>query len=108
MTKRATLKALNTPEPKERVMGRLLIACCGKSADISISSALEFRREQYGLSEREFAYILGLQASHYNEIVHGHRELTKKAMRRAFAIGVPAEILLQPPAPTVSTNDGKV
>lgn len=102
--RRATLKELNTPEPKERVMGRLLIECCGKPADVTISSALEFRREQYGLSEREFAYVLGLQPSHYNEIVNGRRDITKKAMRRAFAIGVPAEVLLQPSVPTVKSQ----
>lgn len=102
VAKRASLETLNVPEPKEAIMGRLLIECCGKPADVTVSSALEFRREQYGLSEREFAYILGLQPSHYNEIVNGRRDITKKAMRRAFAIGVSAAVLLQPATITVS------
>jgi DNA-binding transcriptional regulator YiaG len=96
VTKRAMLKALNTPEPKEHVIARLLVESRGKSAEVSVGAALEFRREAYGLSADEFAFILGIQRSHYNELVNGRREISKKAMRRAFAIGVPAAVLLQP------------
>jgi hypothetical protein len=101
VAKRAMLKALNTPESTEHLIARLLVESKGKRAEITIGSALEFRREAYGLSADEFAFILGLQRSHYNELVHGKREMSKKAMRRAFAIGIPAAVLLQPPAQTV-------
>lgn len=84
-------------EPKPTMILRLLIeAQSGKSADVRITDALEFRRDQYGLTQREFAAILGLQNSHYSEIISGKRRLTLGATKRAFAIGVPAEVLLQP------------
>ena len=60
----------------------------------SIASALEFRREAYDLTATEFAGILGLQKSHYSEIIHGKRDIPRDAMRRAFLIGVPARVLL--------------
>lgn len=64
---------------------------------VNIPSALEFRRDQYGLSQQEMADILGIEASHYSEIIHGKRELPKAAMCRAYDIGVPASVLLQKP-----------
>lgn len=93
--KQSRLKALNTPEPKEHLIARLLMESRGKKMDVSIGSAIKFRQEQYGLSADEFAFILGSQRSHYNEIVNGKREISKAAMRRAFAVGVPATVLLQ-------------
>lgn len=62
----------------------------------SIASALEFRRECYDLTAAEFSKIIGIRPSHYSEIVNGKREIPKKAMKRAFAIGVPASVILQP------------
>ena len=60
----------------------------------SIASALEFRREAYGWTATKMAKKLGLQKSHYSEIVHGKRGLPFKAACRAFHIGVPANVLL--------------
>ncbi len=105
-TKQPTLKALNTPESKEHLIGRLLVESRGKPASVSVSTALEFRRQQYGLSCDEFAFILGVRPSHYNEVINGKREIPKAMMRRAFAIGVPADILLQPVAVVEPDNGG--
>lgn len=63
----------------------------------SIRSALEFRREEYGWTQTAMAAALGLQRSHYSEVVSGKRALPFKAACRAFEIGVPAEVLLQTP-----------
>ena len=63
---------------------------------ITIGDALEFRRECYDLTAAEFAGVLGLAKSHYSELIHGKRALPSKAMKRAFAVGVPASVLLQP------------
>lgn len=94
---RRTRADLNKREPKPAMTLRLLTeAQTGKMGDVSIADALEFRREQYGLTQREFAAILGLQNGHYSEIVNGKRRLPLGATKRAFAIGVPAEVLLQP------------
>jgi len=84
-------------EPKPAMILRLLTeAQLGKATDVSVADALEFRREQYGLTQTEFAAILGLQKGAYSEIVNGKRRLPIGATKRAFAIGVPADVLLQP------------
>lgn len=95
MTKKQLAK-LNKPEPKEKIIARLLVERNGKPADVTISEALEFRRGAYGLSAAEFAFVLGIERSHYNEVINGRRSLPKAAMRHAYAIGVPAALLLQP------------
>lgn len=94
---RRTRAELNKREPKPAMILRLLTeAQMGKAVDVSVADALEFRREQYGLTQSEFAAILGLQNGHYSEIVSGKRRLPLGATKRAFALGVPAEVLLQP------------
>jgi antitoxin component HigA of HigAB toxin-antitoxin module len=60
----------------------------------SIPSALAFRQEQYGWTQRQMADKLGLQNSHYNEILKGKRKLPFEAACRAFKLGVPAKVLL--------------
>lgn len=61
----------------------------------SIIDMLEFRRDQYGITAKDWAFILGISAQHYSEFVNGRRELPKKAMGRAYEYGVPAEALFQ-------------
>lgn len=71
-------------------------AQAGKTCGVSAIDAVEFRRDQYDMPRTEFAALLGMSLSHYGEFVNGKRKLPKRAMVRAFAIGVPAEVLLQP------------
>lgn len=80
----------------ERVVRLMAKAQAGKTCDVSAIDAVEFRRDQYALPRTEFAALLGMSLSHYGEFVNGKRKLPKRAMVRAFAIGVPAEVLLQP------------
>ena len=61
----------------------------------TIPSALEFRREAYEWTATKMADKLGLEKSHYSEIIHGKRKLPFKAARKAYKLGVPAEVLLQ-------------
>lgn len=61
----------------------------------TVVDALEFRRDQYGLEQRQWAWVLGMQPSHYSEVVAGKRSLPKAAMSMAFAHGVPAAALFQ-------------
>lgn len=61
----------------------------------STIEAVEFRRDQYGLTQAQWAYVLGMQPSHYSEFVRGARRLPGLAMGTAFAYGVPAECLFQ-------------
>jgi len=84
-------------EPKRAMILRLLTeAQAGKECDISIEDALEFRRLQYELNAKDFSAILGITASKYSDVIHGMANLPLNARIRAFAIGVPAEVLLQP------------
>lgn len=71
----------------------------------SIPDALEFRREQYGWTPWKMAQELGLhKRRHYGEVICGTRQLTIKAMRAAHAMGVPADVLLQPPPKEAGTS----
>jgi len=87
---------LNKKEPKPAMILRLLNeAQTGKQCAVSLSDALEFRRDQYDLTRAEFSALLGLSASHYSEVINGHRRLPITATKRAYAIGVSADALLQ-------------
>jgi len=92
-----TLKQLNKPESKHSIIRRLTREANRKAGKQlpQIGAALEYRRDAYGLSATEFAGILGMLKSHYSEVVNGRRQLPFNATRRAFAIGVPADILLR-------------
>lgn len=82
-------------EPKPAMLLRLLAeAQSGVRCECTLAESLEFRRDQYGLSRGEFAALLGLQRSHYSEIVNGKRGMPLGAIKRAYAIGVPADVLL--------------
>ena len=61
----------------------------------SIIDAVEFRRETYGLTQKNWAFVLGMCPSHYSEFINGKRRLPVAAMARCFEHGVPAEGLFQ-------------
>lgn len=91
------LRQLNKREPRPTMILRLLTeAQAGVMCEVSIPDALEFRRDAYQLTKTEFAGILGLSLAHYGEVLSLKRTLSIKATRRAYAIGVPANVLLQP------------
>ena len=51
--------------------------------------------EQRGISQKDFAKMLGVQASHLSEVLNGKRALTKDlAVKIEGAIGLPAKMLL--------------
>ena len=97
MTRNTNPNALNSAEPRPAMILRLLSeAQVGKACEVSIVDALDFRRDQYGLTRAEFAAILGMTSTHFSEVMAGKRNLPLNARIRAFAVGVPAEVLLQP------------
>lgn len=97
MAQNTNPNALNVAEPRPAMILRLLTeAQAGKASAVSLADALEFRRDQYGLKSAEFAAILGLTPPKYSEVINGKRNMPLNARIRAFAIGVPAEVLLQP------------
>lgn len=61
----------------------------------SVVGAVEFRRDQFGLNDSEWAQVLGMAKQHYSDFKAGRRSLPITAMVRAFALGVPAECLFQ-------------
>ena len=51
--------------------------------------------EERGISQKNFAKMLGVQASHLSEVLNGKRALTKDlAVKIEGAIGLPAKMLL--------------
>lgn len=96
-------------ETKSNLILRLLAeAQCSNNVSASVIDALEFQREQYGLTKSEWAAVIGLSASRYSETLSGKRRLTLNATKRAFAVGVPAEVLLQVIRNVSKTDSGKV
>jgi transcriptional regulator with XRE-family HTH domain len=63
--------------------------------DCDIPQALAYIQKQNAWTQREMAIKLGIQPSHYNEILKGKRMLPFKAACEAYALGVPASVLLQ-------------
>ena len=89
------LNKLNRRESKASVMRRLRRDVRPRKHKVSVADALEFRREAYCLTRAEFCELLGMRQNHYSEVVNGRISLPIKATRRAFALGVPAVVLLQ-------------
>ena len=51
--------------------------------------------EERGISQKDFAQMLGVQASHLSEVLNGKRALTTDmAIKIESAIGLPAKVLL--------------
>jgi transcriptional regulator with XRE-family HTH domain len=86
------------------ILRLLAKAQAGVKCDVSMVDALDFRREQYGLSWAEFGMMLGLSAQHMSEVKNGKRRLPIGALKRAYAIGVPADALLQHLTDNVAGN----
>ena len=61
----------------------------------SIVDAVEFRRDQYQLTQKQWASVIGISQSHYSEFVNGKRGLTLAQAAKCFEYGVPAECLFQ-------------
>ena len=57
--------------------------------------AVEFRRESYGWSKGKMAAMLDMTKSHYSEFIHGTRGLPVNSIRKAYAIGIPAQVFRQ-------------
>ena len=81
-------KRETTPELMARLHGTVIVS------PVKLIKALEFRRLQYDLTQRDFAAVLGLTPGNYGEILAGRRRLPLTATKRAYAIGVPADVLL--------------
>jgi transcriptional regulator with XRE-family HTH domain len=67
----------------------------GVSHTVSLRDSIDFLRERQMLNQGEVAILLGMQKSHYSEFMRGKRELPVSALRRAYALGVPADALFQ-------------
>jgi DNA-binding transcriptional regulator YiaG len=100
------LDKLNIREPKASILSRLYkniqnnthyMVMTDKSVPCwnELIHTVEFSRDQYGLTQAEFASLLGMLPSHYSEFINGKRSFPQVAMKRAFAIGIPAETLLK-------------
>ena len=89
------LDDLNKPESKTDIICRLIKEVDrGVPCEVSVGEALEFRREAYGLSVKDFCYILAIGKTHYSEIINGKRNPPISLVRNANLIGVPLNSLL--------------
>lgn len=61
----------------------------------SVIDAVEFRRDQYGLTQKQWAKVVGISQSHYSEFAHGKRGLTLSQAAKCYEFGVPADCLFQ-------------
>lgn len=77
------------------ILRLLTEAQAGCKSLVSIRDALEYSRDQYGLTQAEYAALIGMRSTHYSEVLSGKRTLPIGAVKRAYAIGVPAVALLQ-------------
>lgn len=92
------LDALNMREPTVDVVKRL-----EKEANTGLllpphvtqRTAIEFRRDQYGLTIEQWATkVLHVPTHHYQAYLGGTGRLSINALRRAAAVGVPLVALL--------------
>lgn len=92
------LEKLNIRESKQSIIKRLsrdVVRPTPKNSLPTIVEMIEFKRiDCYELNQTEFAKILGMSKSHYSEFIHGKRELPINSLRRAYAIGCSADVLL--------------
>ena len=65
---------------------------------------IEFRRDQYGWSKGKMAQMLDMTKGNYSEFIHGTRNLPINSIRKAYAIGIPAKVLLQDDIDQLSTS----
>mgnify|MGYP000672235569 CR=1 FL=1 len=85
---------MQNDETKTELICRLIKEVDAGVEASSAAEALEFRREQYGLSRKDFCYILSIGVGHYSEIINGKRSVPMSLARRANAIGVPLKSLV--------------
>ena len=81
----------------ETLIAHLELRAKGNPAAVPQAKALEDFREALGLTQLEFASLLRVHPGNYQEVVRGEHSLSLPAIRRAYAIGVPADSLLQMP-----------
>lgn len=63
-------------------------------AEIMLAQALEAKRHELGLTQVEFGAALGISQQQYNNIKSGRRAMCAPAIKRAYALGVGADVLL--------------
>lgn len=79
---------------EDRIRELVEIAVEGKRGNNNLVDVLEARREEEGMTQAEFAKVLGISPSLYSEVRSGKRRLSLDSRKRAFAIGIPAGVLL--------------
>lgn len=66
-----------------------------QDGDLTLQQALEAKRIELGLSMRSFAAVLGMDPSNYGRLIAREQlEMPMRAAKRAYALGVHADLLL--------------
>jgi hypothetical protein len=61
---------------------------------VSLVGAIEFRQDQNDWNDTKMAAMLDMGKTNFSEFKHGKRGLPINSIRKAYAIGIPASILL--------------
>lgn len=62
----------------------------------SIQEAVTMKRKAFGWTQGKMAEALVLGAPHYSEFLRGRRQLPHRSLHKAYVLGIPPEVLLQP------------
>lgn len=62
----------------------------------SVSEAIQFKQREFGWTQARMARALGLTSGHYSELMNGKRGLPYRAACLAYALGIPADVRLNP------------
>lgn len=76
------------------------VADRGTPSSVSLKDGLEACRARHKLKKQQFAALIGMPGPHYSELIGdkpAKRQMTLNQARRAHAIGVPADVILQGP-----------
>lgn len=80
---------------------------CERRTPVPLIDAIQFRQEQYGWNDTKMAAMLDMSKPHYSEFRHGKRGLPINSIRKAYAIGIPASVLLQEQLTDLAASDPK-
>jgi len=81
-------------EQKQAEIARLMGLANSNGASQAQGGALEAKRKELGLKQCELAAIIGVSKHYYSDVKAGRRALHLSAIKRAYALGVGADVLL--------------
>lgn len=60
----------------------------------SLLEAVERKKVELGLNQRQMCEVIGLNHHSYNKVLRGERTLALRIARNIYALGIPASLIL--------------